>query len=166
MNTTASSISRIVPSPNVAEARSAFVDRIKQRLPTCLALGLLNLLLAGCSSPIATGVRILDDSGAPLAGAIVQLTYAVPHTVVTPRSSGPTDINGFVSVPRHKVNATSHAMVTTPTEVVTFNASQFGALREGVLTLSTWRGMKDRTQEVGFDGDLHVPSVFLQKDRR
>ncbi len=127
-------------------------------------LGLITLLSSGCSSPTATGVRIIDDNGAPLAGAMVKLTHSVPYTIVAPKDAGPTDENGYVAITRHKVNSTSQAVVSTPTEVVIFNASKFGALREGVLTLSTWRGFRDRTLEAGFGDGLHVPSIYLLKD--
>ncbi|MDF3058742.1 MAG: hypothetical protein K0R17_2957 [Rariglobus sp.] len=96
-------------------------------------------------------------------GATVRLTYSGPHTVVI-NESGPSDAGGYVAVGRYKLQKESVATVMTATEIVSFNSSQFGELRDGVITLSTWRGFKDRTLETGTDGGFFTPSIYLQKD--
>lgn len=119
------------------------------------------VLCAGCTSHRARSVLILDDTGAPLANATINLTYRVPYTVAH-LNAGPTDKYGYARLPEYKITKESYATVTTADEMITFNFSQFGALKEGVLTLSTWRGTKESKQETISTDSLYVPSIYLK----
>lgn len=125
-------------------------------------VGVAAVLLAGCAGPVVKGVRVVDDVGMPVAGAAVQLSYSVPYTVMMPVGVV-TDVGGYAEVRDYRLSKQSFATVTTSREIVSFKAAQFGALRDGVITLAMWRGLKSGTWSEGADGGLNVPSIYLLK---
>ena len=122
-------------------------------------------LLTGCTSyPSAKAVRVLDENGAPLENAEVRLTYAVQHTVPI-WDAGPTDRNGYVQLrSSYEIRKSSHASVITKDGTTGFDYERIGLVRDGVLTLSTWRGYKTRTPEGDGSGSLVFPSIYLSKE--
>ena len=133
-----------------------------------IGLTILSLaLLTGCTSyPSAKAVRVLDENGAPVENAEIQLTYAVIHTVPI-WTAGPTDRNGYAPLhSSYEVRKSSHASVTTKDEITGFDYERLGLVRDGVITLSTWRGYKTRTPESEGSGSLAVPSIYLSKEQK
>ena len=126
------------------------------------------LSFTGCASNSARVVRVLDDDGVPLANAKVTLTYMVPYSVPI-WDAGPTTEKG--EAPLHgsyRIRRESYAHVMRGGEVIRFDRSQFGLLKDGVLTLSTWRGIRNQSSaEMSPEtGPIKAPSVYLLKDQQ
>ena len=124
-------------------------------------------LLTGCASyPSAKAVRVLDENGAPIENAEIRLTYAGPYTVPI-WTAGPTDKNGYTKLSSpYKIRQSSDASVITKYEITGFDYQRFGLVRDGVLTLSTWRGYRTKTPEGGGSDSLELPSIYLSKEKK
>jgi len=121
------------------------------------------VLFSGCASNSAKVIRILDDNGAPLENAKISLSYMVSYTVPV-WTAGPTDKNGYATLNgSYKIRKELHATVTTENEIIGFDYSRFGTLKDGVLTISTWRGIKSKIPENKGPDTLRVPSVYISK---
>jgi len=124
---------------------------------------LVVMLVSGCASNSAKVIRVLDDNGAPLENAKISLSYVVSYTVPI-WTAGPTDKNGYASLnSSYEIRKESQATITTQSDVIGFDYARLGILKDGVLTISTWRGVKSKTPENKGTGDLDAPSIYLAK---
>jgi len=123
--------------------------------------------LTGCTNyPSVNAVRVLDENGAPIEDAGIRLTYGIVYTVPI-WTAGPTDRSGYAPlVSSYEVRDSSHASVITKNEIIEFDYERLGLVRDGVLTLSAWRGYKTRIPESEGSDTLAVPSVYLSKEKK
>jgi hypothetical protein len=124
-------------------------------------------LLTGCTSyPSAKAVRVLDENDTPIENAEIRLTYAVQYTVPI-WTTGPTDRNGYAKLrSSYEIRPSSHASIITKDEITGFNYERLGLVRDGVLTLSTWRGYKTKTLKGDGSDSLSVSGIYLSKEKK